>query len=93
MRVAYDFEQDTLVRYHWPVLDRLVSTPPLRHELLGGVANVEIRFLDAAGEWHIEWPPIDVQDARRFILRPRAIEIALELVGLGRVWRLIETNG
>jgi general secretion pathway protein J len=93
MRVAYDFEQDTLVRYHWPVLDRLLSTPPLRHELLQGVTNVEIRFLDAAGEWHVEWPPLDVQDARRLILRPRAIEIALELEEFGRVWRLVETNG
>lgn len=93
MRVAYDLEEDTLVRYHWPVLDRLISTPPLRHEILHGVTSIEIRFLDSAGTWHVDWPPLEVQDARRFILRPRAIEFAVELEGVGRVWRLVETNG
>lgn len=92
MRVAYDLEDETLVRYHWPVLDRMLSTPPLRHELLDGITNVEIRFLDSAGEWHVEWPPLDVQDARRFVLRPRAIELALEINGFGRVWRVVETS-
>src|SRR5690606_22170331 len=64
LRVAYDFEEDTLVRYYWPVLDRTLSTPPLRHELLQGVENVEIRFLDSGGQWHIEWPPLEVQGPR-----------------------------
>lgn len=92
MRVAYDFEDDTLVRYHWPVVDRLLSTPPLRHVLLDGVTNVEIRFLDGAGEWHFEWPPLQVQDARRFVMRPRAVEITIELEGFGQIWRLVETS-
>ena len=92
MRVAYDFEDDKLVRYHWPVVDRLLSTPPLRQELLAGVANVEIRFLDASGEWHVEWPPLEVQDARRLVLRPRAIEFSIEIEGYGRIWRLVETT-
>lgn len=92
MRVAYDFEEDKLVRYHWPVVDRLLSTPPLRHEILHGVTNVEVRFLDSSGEWHVEWPPLDVQDARRLVLRPRAVEFTIEIEGFGRVWRLVETS-
>ena len=92
MRVAYDLEEDLLVRYHWPVLDRLLSTPPLRHELLDGVSNVEIRFLDSSGEWHVEWPPLDVQGPRRMVLRPRAVEVAIEVEGFGRIWRLVETS-
>lgn len=92
MRVAYDFEEDTLVRYYWPVLDRLLSTQPLRHELLDGVENVEVRFLDSSGEWHVEWPPLEVQDARRLVLRPRAVEITMEIEGFGRIWRLVETS-
>lgn len=92
-RVAYDFEDETLVRYYWPVLDRLLSTPVLRTELLHGVENVEIRFLDTAGRWHLEWPPLDMQGPPRFVQSPRAIEFAVELEGLGRIWRVVETSG
>ena len=39
-------------------MDRTLATLPIRTELLDGVTDVEIRFLDAAGEWHLEWPPL-----------------------------------
>ena len=93
LRVAYDWEDDLLVRYYWPVMDRTLATPPLRNELLTGVENVEIRFLDAGGEWHLEWPPIAAGGSQQLVLQPRAIELAVELEGFGRVWRLVETSG
>lgn len=93
LRVAYDWEEDLLVRFYWPVMDRTLATPPLRNELLTGVENVEIRFLDARGQWHLEWPPLGIGGPQQFVLRPRAIEFALELDGFGRVWRLVETSG
>jgi general secretion pathway protein J len=93
LRVAYDFEGDKLVRWHWGVMDRTLSTPPVRTELLDHVENVEVRFLDTAGEWHVDWPPLTVQGPQRLIARPRAIEFALELEDFGRVWRLVETTG
>lgn len=91
LRVAYEWEDDLLVRYHWPVMDRTLATPPIRAEMLEGVDNVEIRFLDSSGEWHQQWPPIGAGGAG-LTARPRAIEFALELDDLGRVWRLVETS-
>lgn len=92
LRVAYDWEEDTLVRFYWPVMDRTLATAPLRVELLEGVENVEIRFLDRSGEWHLDWPPVGSGGQDRFTARPRAIEFALELEDFGRVWRLVETS-
>jgi general secretion pathway protein J len=93
LRVAYNWEEDKLVRWHWAVMDRTLSTPPVRAELLDGVTNVEVRFLDTAGEWHLEWPPLDRRGPQSLIARPRAVEFALELKDFGRVLRLVETSG
>jgi general secretion pathway protein J len=93
LRVAYNFEDDKLVRYHWPVMDRTVSTPPVRTEMLDGVANVEVRFLDISGQWQLEWPPLQMAGPDRLVARPRAVEFAIELKDFGRVTRLVETTG
>jgi general secretion pathway protein J len=93
LRVAYNWEEDKLVRWHWAVMDRTLSTLPIRAELLDGVTNVEVRFLDRAGEWHLEWPPLDRRGPQSLISQPRAVEFALELDDLGRVFRLVETSG
>jgi general secretion pathway protein J len=93
LRVAYNWEEDKLVRLHWSVMDRTLSTLPIRTEILDGVENVEVRFLDRAGQWHLEWPPLDLQGPQRLIVRPRAVEFAIELKDFGRVSRLVETSG
>ena len=93
LRVAYDWEDDKLVRWHWSVMDRTLSTPPVRAEILDRVTNVEVRFLDTAGEWHLEWPPLDQRGPQSLIARPRAVEFTLELEDFGRVHRLVETSG
>ena len=93
LRVAYDWEEDKLVRWHWSVMDRTLSTPPVRTELLDGVDNVEVRFLDAGGQWHLDWPPLDRRGPQSLTLRPRAVEFAIELEDFGRVYRLVETSG
>jgi general secretion pathway protein J len=93
LRVAYNWEEDTLVRLHWSVMDRTLSTPPVRTELLDGVQNVEVRFLDTAGQWHLDWPPLDQRGPQRLVARPRAVEFAIELEDFGRVSRLVETSG
>ena len=93
LRVAYNWEEDTLVRWHWAVMDRTLSTPPVRTELLEGVSSVEVRFLDTAGEWHLEWPPLTQRGPQSLIARPRAVEFAIELEDYGRVFRLVETSG
>jgi general secretion pathway protein J len=93
LRVAYNWEDDKLVRWHWAVMDRTLSTPPVRAEILDGVTNVEVRFLDRGGEWHLEWPPLDRRGPQSLISEPRAVEFAVELEDFGRVYRLVETSG
>ena len=94
LRVAYDWEDGMLVRYHWPVIDRAPGTLPIRTELLDGVDNVELRFMDQSGGWHPgEWPPVEMAGPETLVARPRLIEFALELEDFGRVWRWVETGG
>jgi general secretion pathway protein J len=93
LRVAYNFEGDKLVRYHWPVMDRTTATPPVRTELLDGVTNVQVRYLDGTGMWQLDWPPVAMAGPQRLIERPRAVEFAIELKDFGRVMRLVETTG
>ena len=93
LRVAYNWEDDKLVRWHWSVMDRTMSTLPVRTELLDGVTNVEVRFLDTSGEWHLDWPPLERRGPQGLISQPRAVEFALDLEDLGRVFRLVETSG
>lgn len=92
LRVAYDWEDDTLVRYYWPVMDRTLATPPVRSEMLDGVDNVEVRFLSRDGEWITQWPPLGASGQAALTARPRAIEFAVELADFGRVRRLVETG-
>jgi general secretion pathway protein J len=93
LRVAYNFEDDKLVRYHWPVMDRTTGTPPVRTQLLDGVMNVEVSFLDSTGMYQLDWPPVQMAGPQRLIERPRAVEFAIELKDFGRVSRLVETTG
>jgi general secretion pathway protein J len=93
LRVAYDWEDGTLVRFHWPVMDRTLDTPPVRTELLADVEDIELRFLDQAGSWHLEWPPLEMQGPERLVARPRAVEFTVELADFGRIWRTVETGG
>lgn len=92
LRVAYDWEDDKLVRFYWPVMDRTLATPPVRTELLTGVDDVQIRFLDGAGQWQLEWPPTGAAGPDQLVSRPRAIEFNVELEGFGKITRLVETS-
>ena len=92
-RVAYEIEDDKLYRLHWPVLDRTLSTVPIRNELLDGLEQLEVRFLNQNGQWQTDWPPLGTSPAAALTQRPRAVEIALYLEDLGKVWRLVEVQG
>jgi general secretion pathway protein J len=94
LRVAYDLEDDVLVRFHWSVMDRRLETLPLRTELLTGVEEIEIRMRDANGEAHLDqWPPLTVTGGDRLFVRPRLIEFRINLDDFGWVWRAAETGG
>ena len=93
LRVAYDAEEDTLVRFHWSVMDRTAVTPPIRTELLTGVQEIEVRLFDANGEPQFEWPPSTMSGADALIARPRVVEFRISLEDFGWIWRSVETGG
>lgn len=104
LRVAYNVEEqqetkngkrttrNVLVRMHWPVMDRTLATVPVKTNLLDRVDTIEVRFLDGAGEWQTEWPPLRMNGPQRYVIRPRAIEFVLELEDLGRISRIVEVS-
>ena len=51
------------------------------------------RFLDAAGQWQTDWPPLQSNGPQALVLRPRAVEVAMELKDFGRITRLVEVSG
>ena len=91
-RVAYLVDGDVLARLHWPVLDRTLSTEALRTDLLTGIREIRVRFLDETGEWSEQWPPQtgEPSDQRA---RPRAIEIFIDHEQWGELTRIIEISG
>ncbi|MEE2683899.1 MAG: type II secretion system minor pseudopilin GspJ [Pseudomonadota bacterium] len=90
LRVSYDQEDDLLIRFTWNVMDRTLSTPPTRTELLSGVIDMSIRMLDKNGEWYLEWPPPYTENPNRLEIRPKLIEIRIILDDMGEIWRTIE---
>jgi general secretion pathway protein J len=92
LRVAYDLEEDTLVRFYWPVADRTLATPPGRMNLLTGVVSMRVLLVDSSNEQFTEWPPTNMGATVRNSARPRAVEIQLELEDLGEIYRLIEVS-
>ncbi len=90
-RVAYTLDGDVLARLHWQVLDRTLSNEPLRIDLLSGIRDLRVRFLDRSGEWGEQWPPLGAGGDPR--ARPRAIEIFIEHENWGELTRIIEIAG
>lgn len=95
LRVAYDWEENgnMLVRFHWPAMDRTLTTPPVRTELLGGVDDIQIRLQDRNGQWHAEWPPLDMAAPDSLVMPPRLVEFNLFLEDFGHLWRTVEVGG
>ena len=92
-RVAYEIEDDKLYRLHWPVLDRTLNAIPIRNEIVDGVEEIELRFLDDAGQWQPSWPPLGVSPSAALSMRPRAVEVKILLEDMGEIWRLVEVSG
>lgn len=90
LRVAYDIDDDTLLRFHWPVADRTLSTPPVINELLTGVTEMQVFYYDDDLNESLDWPPTQFAGSGSPTDRPRAVEFNIELEDFGRVWRLIE---
>jgi general secretion pathway protein J len=93
-RVVYLFEDNTLRRQYWPVLDPLLSTEPIKKDLCTGVKSVTFRYMDVGRQWRDTWPPASAVNAQNPQLnlrhRPIAIEVTLELNDYGKLVRVLE---
>lgn len=87
VRVAYQFEDEKLIRLFWPQLDRAPSTTAYKNTLLDEVENIEFRYKNDRNEWQNQWPPLG-GIASRLI----AIELVLELKDWGKITRLYQVD-
>jgi len=98
LRVAYRFEDETLVRVQWQQLDRAQGIEPKKTTIIDNIDNVSLRFLDNKGQWQGQWPPLNVASTDQQgkpvanANRPAAIEIVLQLNDWGEIRRLYALN-
>ncbi|HEY0720396.1 MAG TPA: type II secretion system minor pseudopilin GspJ [Gammaproteobacteria bacterium] len=89
-RIGYAVEEQQLIRYSWPVLDRAPDTQPWRMVLLAQVESLRWRFMDDKGAWQDAWA--QQADSLAEASLPRAVELTFELKDLGSVRRLFALN-
>jgi general secretion pathway protein J len=99
-RVHWWVEEETLWRGYFPVLDRTPGTERIETAVLDGVERFEVRFLPTVAAMEINRD--DVIDRRNWedswvadlslpdqgLLPPAAVEVTMEVSGLGEVTRL-----
>lgn len=56
-RVAYAVQDEKLLRSAWLNLDRPADAEPVEQELVPGVSELRLRFLDGSDVWQERWPP------------------------------------
>jgi general secretion pathway protein J len=94
LRVAYRFEDESLIRLQWPQLDRSQNTEAKQNTIIDQVESVSLRFLDNNAQWHEQWPPLNVSSSTPggTINKPVAIEIVMQLKDWGDIRRLYALN-
>lgn len=88
-RVGYSLEDRQLIRYAWQVLDRAQDSAPTRQPLAEDIESMQVRYLDEAGKWLDQWPPVqsDSNPVATPTDFPRAVEITLEHARFGElIW-------
>lgn len=90
VRYRYDPETATLYRDYWPVVDRVLASEPREEELLQGVTDFNVEFLDGSDNWQEGWP---LPGATNNSVLPRAVRYRLELTTYGEITRLVEVAG
>jgi general secretion pathway protein J len=103
-RVAYRIEDGKLYRDHWAVLDRTLTTEPVKVEMLDQVLSLKLRYMNRSRAWVDQWPatntsatPVQSTNPNNpsgtLNDRPLAVEVTLELEDFGSLMRLIEVPG
>jgi general secretion pathway protein J len=108
-RVVYYFQDGTLRREYWTVLDPTQASTPVRRDLMTHLKSVSLRYLDVQagqvqvqgqaqnlsqnGNWSPIWPPLNNAAQDNRRYRPIAVEITLETEDWGKIVRLVEIAG
>jgi general secretion pathway protein J len=108
-RVAYYFQDGTLRREYWTVLDPTQTSTPVRRDLMTHLKSVSLRYLDVQagqvqvqgqsqnlsqnGNWSPIWPPLNGANQNNLRYRPIAVEITLETEDWGKIVRIVEIAG
>lgn len=94
LRVAYQFDDEKLIRLQWPQLDRAPGVDARQTVVLDNIENVTLRFLDKDGEWQEQWPPLNAATGvdGGDIVELFAIEVVLQLKDWGDIRRLYAMN-
>jgi general secretion pathway protein J len=90
-RVAYQLNENKLIRLAWPQLDRVQGMEPYNSELLSNIEKFDLRYLDASAEWHDQWPPLNTDPAAALPL-PVAIQVDMTLKDWGDIKRLYKVS-
>jgi general secretion pathway protein J len=96
-RVAYYFENGTLRREYWYVLDPTLSSTTARRELLKKVKSVTIQYMDLTHTWQPQWPPATVAGTAALEsslrIRPIAVQVTIDTEDFGQILRIFEVAG
>jgi general secretion pathway protein J len=96
-RVAYFFENGTLRREYWYVLDPTLSSTTARRDLLTKVKSVTFEYLDLTHNWQPQWPPATVAGPQalegNLRIRPLAVRVTLDTEDFGKIVRIFEVAG
>jgi len=90
-RVHWQLTGSSLERRYWSVLDQAVDSQPRVQKVLENVRSLQLRYLDAKGNWLTDWPPAQTgsNPQQRLQQLPRAIQIKLEHERYGLLTRLL----
>lgn len=83
-RTRYFWEQNTLWRMTWPVLDQAPGTRAHTRSLLENVSEVRFQYLDQEGRFQDNWP-VEGQVSQQL---PRAVRIILTISNWGKISQL-----
>lgn len=89
-RVAYEVEEEVLYRHYWYVVDGTGEEESQKIDLLDQVSSFEVRFLpnSASGIDNTQWQPLWPIRGGASDLLPMAVEVTLELEGVGEITRI-----
>jgi general secretion pathway protein J len=92
-RVAYVFDDGTLVREHWNVLDATLASTPVKRNLLKHLRGVTFQYLSQqTNAWVPTWPPMSVggTSVDLYRERPMAVKVTVDTKEWGKIVRIFE---